>query len=120
MRTRNFFLVIIVSLAMVWACKKDSSGTNKNEVSIEGMAFNPSTITAKTNTTITWINKDAVDHTVTSNDGLFDSGALVKNGSYSYTFTTAGTYNYHCSIHPNMTGKVVIQQSTTTNTSSGY
>jgi plastocyanin len=57
---------------------------------------------------VTWHNNDSVDHTVTSNSGDFDSGAIRPGGSYSQTFDTAGVYSYHCSIHPNMHGMVIV------------
>lgn len=85
-----------------------TTGPGVNEVFIQGMAFNPSTITVAANTTITWTNKDAVTHTVTSNPALFDSGSIGKNGIYSYTFTTAGTYSYYCKVHPTMTASVTV------------
>ena len=79
-----------------------------NEVFIQGMSFSPATISVAAGTTITWTNKDAVAHTVTSSTGAFDSGSIAANGTWSFTFTVAGTYNYACSFHPSMTGKVVV------------
>lgn len=79
-----------------------------NEVIIQGMAFNPSAITVSAGTTITWTNKDGVAHTVTSDTGLFDSGSLGSNETYSRTFSTAGTFPYHCTIHPFMKGSVIV------------
>ena len=87
-----------------------------NEVWIQSsMAFDPSTITITTGTTITWTNKDAIGHTVTSDAGIFDSGILNANGTFSYTFDTAGTFTYHCKVHPTMTASVVVKLPT-----SGY
>jgi plastocyanin len=79
-----------------------------NEVWIQGMAFNPSSISVVEGTTITWTNKDAVPHTVTSNDSLFYSTTIGSGKTYSNMFSTAGTYLYHCSIHPLMTSKVIV------------
>jgi len=79
-----------------------------NEVWIQGMAFSPSSITVVAGTTITWTNKNAVAHTVTSDDGLFNSGSIGSGKTYSYTFLTAGTFQYHCSIHPSMISKVIV------------
>jgi plastocyanin len=79
------------------------------DVLIQNMAFDPSTVTISVNTTVRWTNKDAIGHTVTSDTGgLFDSGTISSNGTYSHTFNTAGTYTYHCSIHPDMTGTVIV------------
>jgi len=91
-----------------------SKGPGTNEVFIQNMAFDPGTITITVNSTITWTNKDAITHTVTSDNGSFDSGNIAGGGSFSHTFSTAGTYSYHCSIHPYMTGVVKV------NTASGY
>jgi plastocyanin len=97
------------------------SGTpGLNQVFIQNMSFNPSTIMVSTNTTITWTNKDAIDHTVTSDTGLFDSGNIGANGTYSYTFVTAGTYYYHCKIHPGMTASVSVSVPAAPPTNPGY
>ena len=85
-----------------------SGGPGPNSVFIQSMAFNPSTITVTANTTITWTNKDAIAHTVTSDTGVFDSKTIPANGTFSYTFSTAGKYTYHCTIHPSMTASVVV------------
>jgi plastocyanin len=81
-----------------------------NEVSIQGMAFSPATLTITAGTTVNWTNIDGVSHTVTSDTaGLFDSGTISgSNGTYSHLFSTAGTFNYHCAFHPSMTAKVVV------------
>jgi plastocyanin len=80
-----------------------------NEVFIQGMAFSPQTLTVAVNTTVKWTNKDAVSHTATSNTGLFDSGILGNGGWYSFQFTSTGTYQYHCSVHPGMMGTIIVQ-----------
>jgi plastocyanin len=100
------FLLTIFSITNT--CTKSSNGPGTNEVFIQGMAFNPSTITITTGTTITWTNKDGVAHTVTSNTGLFDSGSISSNGTYSHMFSSVGTFPYHCTIHPTMTASVVV------------
>lgn len=85
-----------------------STGPGANEVYIQNMAFNSSSITIQANTTIKWTNKDGVAHTVTSDTGLFDSGSISNGSTFSYTFKTPGTYNYHCTPHPSMTGSVTV------------
>lgn len=84
-----------------------------NEVWIQGMAFDPSTITVTTGTTITWTNKDAIGHSVTSDTGVFDSGIINASGTFSYTFDTAGTFTYHCKVHSTMTASVIVKLPTT-------
>ncbi len=86
-----------------------SAGPKANEVWMQNTTFNPSTRTVAAGTTVTWINKDAVSHDVTSNTGLFASPPMSMNDPWVYTFTTAGTYNYHCTFHPGMNGTIIVQ-----------
>ncbi|MRS04724.1 hypothetical protein EG832_16130, partial [bacterium] len=79
-----------------------------NEVIIQGSAFSPTSITVAVNTTIKWTNKDGAAHTVTSDAGLFDSGTIGNNGVFTHTFTTAGTYTYHCTLHSGMSASVKV------------
>ena len=85
-----------------------------NEVLIQNMAFSPATITVSPGTTVIWTNKDAIAHTVTSDNSLFNSGSIGSNGTYSYTFSTAGSFPYHCSIHPMMKATVVVSTTMST------
>ncbi len=110
-RSAAWMVLFIISFNFLNSCTKanDNNKPGPNEIFIQGMAFVPSTITVTTGTTVTWSNRDAVNHTVTSDTGLFDSGQIPKDGTYTHTFTTAGTFPYHCTIHPTMTGTVVVQ-----------
>ena len=72
------------------------------------MIFKMLFIIITANTTITWMNKDGVAQTVTSNTGIFDSGTINTNGIYSHVFSTAGSYPYHCSLHPSMTANITV------------
>lgn len=81
-----------------------------NSVAIQNFAFNPSTLTIKAGTTITWTNSDSAPHTVTSDNGAFDSGQISNGQAFSHTFSDAGTFSYHCSNHPNMKATIVVQQ----------
>lgn len=87
-----------------------SDGPGANEIWIQGMSFNPSSITVYVGTKITWTNKDAVTHDVTSNSTLFSSGPMTNGATFSYTFTTAGTFPYTCTIHPTMKGTVTVTE----------
>ena len=80
-----------------------------NEVWAQGFSFNPATITVKVGTTISWTNKDADQHDVTSDTGLFTRQINLGGSSFNYTFDKPGTYNYFCGVHPGMTGKVIVQ-----------
>ena len=76
---------------------------------IVDFGFSPATLTVPVGTTVTWTNTGQVDHTVTANGGAFASGTLAPGASYSFTFRTAGTFAYHCAIHPFMTGTVIVK-----------
>jgi plastocyanin len=79
------------------------------EVEIDHFAFFPQRITVMAGTTVTWINEDDAPHTVASSSKLFKSKALDTRDKYSFTFTAPGTYAYFCSLHPHMTGAVVVE-----------
>jgi plastocyanin len=84
-----------------------AGGASGTAVSIANFAFNPADVTVKVGQSVTWTNNDTTTHTVTGAD--FDSGPLAPGATYSHTFATAGTFDYHCSIHTSMTGKVTVQ-----------
>ena len=75
-------------------------------ISIQNFSFNPTTLEIKTGDTVVWKNLDSAPHIVVENNGKFTSPTL---GQFSYTFTTAGTYDYHCQIHPSMTGQIIVK-----------
>lgn len=105
----GFLPLSILCLFFFFNSCSSSSEPPANEVYIKGMAFTPATITVSVGTTVKWTNKDAVSHTVTSDTGtVLNSGNIAANGTFSFMFTTAGTYNYHCGIHPSMVAKVVV------------
>ena len=78
-------------------------------VEIADFAFSPPILTITAGETVTWTNADPVAHTATSTSGAFDSGDLDQGESYSVTFTTPGTYDYLCTPHPTMTGRIVVE-----------
>jgi len=77
-------------------------------VAIRNFAFAPQVVTVKAGTTVHWANQDSEAHTVTSDAGAFGSPVLQPAAGYSFTFAKPGTYRYHCTIHPFMTGTVVV------------
>jgi plastocyanin len=83
-------------------------------VRLAGAQFAPATVTVGVGGTVTWSNDDASKHTVTADNGSFDSGTLNSGGSYSFTFTAAGTYAYGCDFHGNMRGTVIVTGTSTT------
>jgi plastocyanin len=87
----------------------DTSAGAQVAVSIVNFAYDPSPLTVNVGDTVTWTNNDGTAHTVTSSDGSIQSGTLQSGQSFSYTFTTPGTFDYHCEFHANMNGQVVVQ-----------
>jgi plastocyanin len=81
-------------------------------VNIDEFAFAPQHATVKAGTTVTWINEDDAPHTVASSSKLFKSKALDTGDKFSFTFTTPGTYEYFCSLHPHMMGAIVVEAAT--------
>lgn len=116
MKTVSNFLRLMIVPAMIsllFACKKNSVNINTDNntpvtVSIADMAFSPAAVDITTNMTVTWTNNDSETHTVTADDGSFDSGDIAPGSSFSRTFTTSGTFAYHCTLHPTMTGSVAV------------
>ena len=82
------------------------------EVKIDNFTFAPQRVTVKAGTTVTWINDDDIPHTVASSTKLFKSKTLDTKDKFSFTFTTPGSYEYFCSLHPHMTGAIVVEAAT--------
>lgn len=80
----------------------------KADVKIDNFAFAPEALTISAGTTVTWTNRDDIPHSIVESNGLFHSQAFDTNGSYSYTFSKAGTYDYVCGLHPHMKGKIIV------------
>jgi plastocyanin len=112
----------LVALLLVGALQVPSSaldrGTRSSEratlaatgsrVKIVDFSFRPGTLTVPKGTRVKWTNKGAVTHTSTSNKGVWDSGSIAPGDTFSRVFKKAGTFKYHCSIHPTMTAKIVV------------
>jgi plastocyanin len=101
-------LVLSRGAPMVTANAQGSSPATA-EVKIDSFAFGPGTLTVAVGTKVTWTNRDDIPHTVVSSGGAFRSKVLATGEEFSYIFAKAGTFPYFCSIHPQMTGKVVVQ-----------
>lgn len=95
-------IAIVAGLASGQALAADA------QVKIANFTFDPPTLTVKAGTTVTWINADDIPHLVSEKDGKFHSSALDTNDKFSQTFSTAGTVEYFCAIHPHMTGRIVV------------
>ena len=84
----------------------------ETEVKIDNFAFAPQRVVVKSGTTVTWINEDDIPHTIASSTKLFKSNALDTKDKFTFTFTTPGAYEYFCSLHPHMTGTIVVEATT--------
>jgi plastocyanin len=107
-------VVVIVIIAGVYLATqnkpKDNTPVGDNPVIISGFAFSPNIITVHVGDTVTWKNNDGVTHTVTSDSNstvAFNSGNMNDGATFTFTFTTAGDYWYHCTIHPSMAHAIV-------------
>jgi amicyanin len=89
----------------------DNSTVVKIVANAGSNSFSPNPVKVKVGETVTWINDDSSRHTVTSKDGVFNSGMMGKGQSFSFTFDKAGEYSYHCEPHPSMVGTVVVTES---------
>lgn len=88
---------------------KPSKASENNQVVIEKYAFGPTLLTVSVGTKVTWINKDPMQHSVTSDAKTFDSGLLKQNQEFSRTFDKPGNYPYHCTPHPNMKAEIIVE-----------
>ena len=80
-----------------------------NEVTIDNFTFGPPELTVAVGTTVKWVNHDDIPHNVVNKDKAFRSKALDTDDSYSFTFASAGTYDYFCGLHPHMQGKIIVK-----------
>ncbi|MCZ7401508.1 MAG: cupredoxin family copper-binding protein [Candidatus Methanoperedens sp.] len=111
----KLLIVFLISVVLISGCtgqktvtKTDITPAAPNSVAIKGFAFAPETITVAKGTTVTWTNMDSVAHTVVAADNAFSSQTLENGQSYAHTFNDIGTFEYKCSIHPGMSGKVIV------------
>jgi plastocyanin len=98
--------------AIAGEMKNDASTSNKqNRIEIKDFAFNPQTITVKSGEKVTWINRDEEPHTIVSVEKQFKkSTALDTDQEFTITVGAPGTYDYFCSVHPKMTGTIVVEK----------
>ncbi len=104
-----FSLLFVISCGTPAITDEEEATPTSTEPKISDFAFVPPTITVSAGTTVTWTNNDSVAHTVTTRSTLFDSGNLSRSDTFSYTFAQSGTFEYYCTIHPYMTGKVIVE-----------
>ena len=113
MRTVKPGMCVVTALAVAalaaGALASQGAPAADAKVQIDQYAFLPQRITVKPGTTVTWTNDDDDSHTVASSSKLFKSKALDTGDKFSFTFTTPGRYDYFCSLHPHMTGAIVVE-----------
>ena len=113
MERHNSGLAIAMALALVLAglavAARAQSKPDLIEVRIDNFSFGPTEVTVMAGTTVTWTNHDDIPHTVVSTDKVFKSKVLDTDEKFSFAFSTPGTYPYFCSIHPKMTGRVIVR-----------
>ena len=107
-RTRLIPLAVALSGLLLLAATGVALAADQS-VAIQNNAFSPSSVTVNVGDSVTWTNNDNVPHTATADDDSWDTGNLANGASESITFSTAGEFPYHCEVHPNMTGTVIVQ-----------
>ena len=108
MRYYHRLRATLATIAIVAGLASGQAFAADAQVKIANFTFDPPTLTVNTGTTVTWVNADDIPHLVSEKDGKFSSSALDTNDKFSQTFSTAGTFEYFCAIHPHMTGKIVV------------
>jgi plastocyanin len=108
MKTIVLFVAILAS-TLSFAQSPASNAPAANTVTIDNFVFGPMTLEVARGATVTWVNKDDIPHVVASTTGKFKSRAIDTDGTFTYTFAEPGTYEYYCSVHPKMTGKIVVK-----------
>jgi plastocyanin len=110
---RTRLLLTAVSMVTLWgvtvSIPSAADTADANKVVVKDFKFNPTPLTVKAGSTVTWTNQDDDVHTVVSDTGEFKSGAMDTNDSYSFKFDKPGTYHFTCSLHPRMVGTIVVQ-----------
>ena len=110
-----FLFVALASLTSIRGREVETKGSipvkaDKNEIAIADFSFSPKMFTVSPGATVTWINDDKVPHVISSADNQFQKSTLLQpEQSFSNTFATRGTYSYFCSVHPRMTGKIIVK-----------
>jgi plastocyanin len=108
-RARRRIAGALAGAALIAAVMTGTAIAADTAVAISGFAFVPPAVTVTVGDTVTWTNSDGVGHTATADDASFTTGTIAGGASDSVTFSTAGTFAYHCAIHPAMTGTITVE-----------
>ena len=103
--------LLVAGVAAIYFLAAAPVGAEEIAVKIGNFTFGPQELKVKAGTTVTWTNEDDIPHTVVSPNN-FRSKVMDTDGKYSFTFTTPGIYKYFCSLHPHMTGTVIVEAQT--------
>jgi plastocyanin len=101
--------VVGAMLAFGTVAAQDATKKDANEITIDNFTFTPKELTVAVGTTVKWVNHDDIPHTIVEKKTTFRSKALDTDDSYSFTFTSAGTFDYFCGLHPHMVGQVIVK-----------
>jgi len=101
--------VIGAMLAFGTVAAQDATKKDANEITIDNFTFTPKELTVAVGTTVKWLNHDDIPHTIVEKKTTFRSKALDTDDSYSFTFTSVGTFDYFCGLHPHMVGQVIVK-----------
>jgi amicyanin len=110
-KTESLVNVAVIGIAAFLLLAAVPARAEDAAVKIGNFTFGPQELKVKSGTTVTWTNEDDIPHTVVSPNN-YRSKVLDTDGTYSFTFTTPGTYKYFCSLHPHMTGTIVVEAAT--------
>jgi plastocyanin len=103
-------ICVLAATLVIATSATTTAWSEEMTVKIDNFTFSPQRLTVKAGTTITWVNSDDIPHTVVSTTKQFKSAALDTGDRFTFTFTTPGSYDYFCSLHPHMTGTVVVEE----------
>ena len=105
-RTIIFLVLVAVAFMVAWAT---AAHAEEAKVKIDNFTFDPPMLKVKAGTTVTWTNADDIPHTVAATSRTFKSKPLDTDEKYSFTFTVPGSYEYFCSLHPQMKATIVVE-----------
>ena len=110
-KSKSLIMSFIAGIAVAFLLAATPASAEDVAVKIGNFTFGPQEVKVKAGTTVTWTNEDDIPHTVVS-PNAFRSKVMDTDGTYSFTFTTPGTYKYLCSLHPHMTGTIIVETQT--------